>query len=242
MSCDNLGNNQVLISACACQKAANSFANLYTTYENNLANYATAQANYLTAYKDYQTKHDDWAAKKSTQETSLQNEDVYAGCGGAGTSPNCPGGYDWNRTNQHCGFLSGGWENICRRSHDQVIKDLQPWIVKNPEPNPPSGGTDGVYAQCGSPCNPPSGNNIQCCTQYVGNITAGKSVTAELAQNCSQEAGNKIAEAGGSVPVLHTTTPSPEITTNTSSNIYLIIGLVFFLIILVGIIIMLSQQ
>jgi hypothetical protein len=100
-----------------------------------------------------------------------------------------------------------------------VNQDLSPWDRDNPQPLPPSGGTNGTAQACDS-CKPPTGINIVCCSQNFSDITSGNNINIDAVQNCSQTVNSQIEAAIKAAavppPVASTAmTPASAVTTPT---------------------------
>jgi hypothetical protein len=205
--CLNTNGNTQLANACACEKAANDLSNSFTIYQANVNTYNTNAANYNTAWEKYQSDLSTWNTNRQNQKNTLLNENRDSGCGACGTEQGCPSGWvDNGRFG--CGLWNTLCNHHCKRSDNQAEIDLGPWLSQNPKPSPPPGGTNGTVTPC-SDCNPPSGNNVLCCSQLFSNIT-GNTNFSDIQQQCNQIIKQQITDA-----VTPTVTPnqaSPVVT------------------------------
>jgi hypothetical protein len=180
MSCDNAPAGSQLASACACQNASAALATSLTQYGTDFSNYTTAVAK-------HNSDHSAWKQRRDAKKQALADEDSYRGCGACGSNAGCQGGYRWERNANGCGFANMGCEQVCRRNNDQVERDMSGWYSQNPEPTLNS-----------TKPTPPSGSNIQCCSQLFSNITADSANFSNISQQCSQQIASQIASAGSS--------------------------------------------
>jgi hypothetical protein len=224
MSCTDPNASQELKSVCACQKAVNVFAESFKSYEASKVAHATAKAIYDAAWIKYQNDLRDWETKKANKRKDLVDEtkvwnncvvwtDVY------GHDNWCQSDTGFGRqtgAGQHGCIWSQG-KGVCQRTDYQVNEELNKWQGSNPAPIPPSGGSNGNVTPCGSSCNPPTGNNILCCSSVISDITAGKNVSINEAINCTQNLVSQAA-AIGSAPSPSTTIPLPSAPSTTAPS------------------------
>jgi len=218
MSCAN-PNTPALKSLCACESAANMLAESLRTYQAEKLAHTTACNNYKNAWATYQTKHQNWKTNRQNKINELTNEQrIWNNCvlwtGVYGHDDWCQSDTGFGKqtgASQHgCAYGQGKGE--CKRTSDQINNDLGPWLSQNPEPSQPPGGTNGVCAPC-STCEPPSGINIQCCSQVFSDINSGNNLTIESIQNCQQEIKQQIAAATTTPPTTTPPTTTPPTTT-----------------------------
>ena len=251
MSCSNPGNNQQLINACACENAANELATTFNQYNIDLQSFNQLNTQYQINYHNYQNALLQWNTNKQNQINSLASEIQMAGCGACGTNPGCPSGWQGLST-QHCGTFNALCNQPCQRTQPQIGIDLGPWLAANPEPISP--GPQPIFSE-----KPPSGINIECCSQLFQNIDASSASFSNIVQQCNQniqsQIQNSITQSPTSLPPSNTTssnntassnnTPSNTISSNNtaSSNntqyIYYIISILFIIFILFFALIML---
>ena len=228
--CLNIGNNTQLANACACQKASNSLSSSFDAYQNNINNYNTNTTNYNNAWQKYQNDVNNWNTNKQNKKNDLENEQkIWNHCvlwtGVYGHDDWCQGdtGFGKQTGAGQYGCLFGQGKGECRRTTDQVNSALDQWIGSNPQPSPPSGGTNGTADSC-SDCNPPNSNSIQCCSQLFSNI-AGTSVNfSNIQQQCNQTIKQQIQAAStptttSTIPTTSTPTTSSTSTTSTQKSL-----------------------
>ena len=195
--CKNAGSNQQLMAACSCESAANSLDKAVKQYEQQVQQHGIDCANYMNAWNNYQYDHQNWVSRRDQRKSDLANEDKYAKCGACGSNDGCPSGWGWNRNNNGCwgDWLPGtGCQQVCRRTSDQIDRDMSNWYASNPAPQQPGGGWNGQCNPC-STCNAPTGNDITCCSQLFSDIKADSANFSNISQNCKNTINDMIKKA-----------------------------------------------
>jgi hypothetical protein len=96
-----------------------------------------------------------------------------------------------------------GCKASCKYNDDNIASYMATWVQRNPQPQLTV--QKPVFLQ-----EPPTGNNVQCCSQLFENINATSVNFSNISQNCSQSITNQINA------LLATTAPpttTPTVTT-----------------------------
>ena len=181
-----------------CETAAKSLYEAIKLQEAQIAAYSTASAEYIKEWDKYLKNHRDWESKRDEQKKKFAEEKkIWNSCvlwtGVFGHDDWCQADTGFGKQSgagQH-GCTWGQGKGECSRTTEQVDTAMNGWYSENPEPQQPSGGKDGIYAPC-STCSPPTGINILCCSQLTSELNAGKNISLDSVQNCSQEIKNQI--------------------------------------------------
>jgi hypothetical protein len=211
---ENIAKNPNLSSPCSCLASSNAIIKAVDAYETQIKKYNADYAQSLSEHTKLSSDKTIWDTNKQNKENQLSQEIKSASCGPAGTNQKCDSafGSGWIKDNhQGCQFncvnffganaCTGGYQDNCKRSRDQITADMGPWLSQNPEPPKPH-----VFTQ--SFPSAPSGNNVQCCSQIFDNIKGTTVNFDNIKQQCTQEINKQITEAVSAIPV----TPPPPIT------------------------------
>jgi hypothetical protein len=193
MSCDNVKAGSQLEIACNCKKASDALASLVDTYNRQYEEYSKRLANHNKSRGEWENNHSNWRRNRDIKKNELGNHDHYAGCGACRSNPDCPGGWTWagNNNNCHASWLPGtGCERVCRRTDEQIERDMSGWYGWNPEPSEPKFNENPPIA--------PSGNNVQCCTQLFSGIKADSVNFKNIQQECNQMINDMVKSSPSS--------------------------------------------
>ena len=198
--------NPQLISACGCQKAANALADAFNVYEQTVESNNQLDAAYNNQMSVYNTQLSQWQQKYNEQKANYESPRQNGGCAPAWTCSNstCPSGWQNDGSvggNQgNCSICSPSAGKIpgicantgcavkCRPSDNTVTQQMNTWQAQNPPPTQPA-------KPATTDPNPPTGNNIQCCSQMFSNIDATSATFSNIQQNCTQTITNTINQA-----------------------------------------------
>jgi len=192
--------NPQLLSACGCQTAANALADAFNVYEQTVESNNAIDAVYNNQMDIYNTELSQWQQKYNAQKGELQSPRQQGGCAPAGncSASSCPGGWDSdgsiNGNTDNCNICFGklcgttGCQVNCKPSNDTITQQMNTWQSQNPAPFQPAKPAIQVV-------NPPTGNNIQCCSQMFSNINAASANFSNIQQNCTQSITNTINQA-----------------------------------------------
>ena len=223
MSCSDLTNaSHQLKNACACQSAALNLTDALNLYKSNLIANTNAQTIYNNLWHSYQTQLNTWLTQKADKRKSLEGESktwnncvLWTGVYGHDNWCRSDTGFGRQYAAGQEGCLLGQGKGYCQRTSEQVNSELDIWIGNNPAPSPPGGGENGTAATCGTPCNPPSNNNILCCSQLFNDINAGKDVNITALQECTQSEVNSALKPNSTTPLPNNSIPLPNSTSTT---------------------------
>jgi hypothetical protein len=211
---DQISANPALVAPCGCLAASNALQDAISTYKHQLVVYTNQNSGFLNEKNIYKTNLDAWNVLKDNQNSILTNQvKLWNYCIDANS------GYKDNycTTDIGAGWYQTGWDQgscglyrkgKCQRTANQVTTELNTWISQNPPPAPPVNVAQQPI--------PPSGNNIECCSQVFSGIDATNVNFNNISQNCSQTINNQIGSAIN--PVTTPTTTTPTTTTTPSSN------------------------
>lgn len=204
--CDNpnIKTNSQLQSACDCRNALVSLKKSQTVYQNQMNKYNNDIAHYnnqLEKHTRWRNKSDEYSHWKNRQE-QLQNEAKpwkncvhWAQAAASAEHGWCANdfGANWyhsGATGEGCSIGFG--KGLCKITYTGIDNILR---------------SEGYYSQ--EPVipikpvipNPPTGNNILCCSQSFSNISASNVNFDNISQNCSQTINNIIKDALKPPPV-----------------------------------------
>lgn len=192
---ENIEKNPLLLSPCSCLASTNAIVELVDQYKKNIDTYNADYIKSEQVYAQYKIDYTNWEKNKQNKINELNNErKLLNNC------LNANGGY----TDAFCendigsGWYQVGWEQsycglyrrgVCQRRPQQVINDIGPWLSQNPEPPKPPPFSKEFPK-------PPSGNNIQCCSQVFDNFStiSGNINLNDINQQCTQEINKKITQ------------------------------------------------
>ncbi len=221
-------------SLCACYDSTKAFTEALKVYVYNIEEHKRKEKSYNVAWEEYKVRKREWDGNKDAYLNSIKSEtketkncvlwtDTQRETIGL-RAQYCQNDYgdDWNiyRGGVGGGCILGQGKYQCGRSDNSINLLLNEWTNRNPEPTPPSGGTNGVVAPC-STCNPPERISIQCCSQLFSNIS-GDAVDVEAKQHCNQVLNEKEEEKPTETPV--------PIEIKTDYTIYIVVSIIAVLI------------
>lgn len=200
---ENIEKNLNLSSPCSCLASSNAIIQAVDTYETQIKKYNADHAQYKIDYAKWTSEHRNWETNKQNKRNQLAGEIKSASCGAAGTNEKCNSAFgsgwvvdNWQGCQFNCvnfGLLgtacTGGYQDNCKRSQDQINVDMGPWLSQNPEPRLNTSKPPDDFPSA------PSGNNVQCCSQIFDNITATTVNFDNIKQQCTQELNKKLTDA-----------------------------------------------
>ncbi|NBP13829.1 hypothetical protein EBU95_05430 [bacterium] len=177
--CDNVKSGSPMFAICECERASKLLADKIEAHNKALEQYNLEYIEYQKKRSQWETDQRNWESKRDDRKRGLGNYDHYAGCGTCGSNPGCPGGWRWERNANGCGFWNLGCEQVCRRTNEQIERDMAEWYSQNPQPIEPKFDKQSPQFQ--------SNDQITCCAQLFQNITAQSANFDNIRQQCNDK-------------------------------------------------------
>ena len=194
------------ISFCNCLIGTNTCTRGFDDYNARTEKYAVDFANYQT----YLTNMSTWQRTYDSQKGSYASVRITTNCDAIGCpSVSCSHYAQSNSLGQQgcaptlIGYF--GCQYLCSYSESDLESLMSTWKASNPPPS--------TIAKP-DPVGAPPICKIQCCSQFVGNISGANVNVGTVSQNCSQQITN-ILNTPTTTPAPTKTTYSPVITTYT---------------------------
>lgn len=224
-----------------CYEATQTFKKAFDLYIKQLKKYNDD----MESYKRWKKEWNDWKTS-SGKYSSYRNHGVNAEFWAKDHDGTCWWGENWNSAHQWChdmassrgldgenywakkwGMCNGRHGNfLCAKPDGVVTKQLVEYGNAEPKTDPLVGDSEHKYwlgIAEPSPPQPPSGNNIMCCSQLFKDISVnggGDVNFSNVIQNCLQKISTKLAEPRPTKPPQNIqshgtehTTPTPIVNT-----------------------------
>lgn len=185
--CDNVKSGSPMFTACECERASKLLADKIQAHNRELEKYNLEYTEYQAKRTQWEKDKRNWESKRDDRKGELGRYDHYPGCGLCGSNPGCPGGWRWDRNANGCGFASAGCQQVCRRTNEQIERDMADWYSQNPQPIEPRFDKQSPQFQ--------SNDQITCCTQLFQNITATSANFDNIRQQCNDKIKKELETA-----------------------------------------------